>query len=208
MEPLKHNLKICKHHVFPHWNWVVWFNLVTAPCNEPSWNIYLSEVMSKVAGKSACLLLWAPCRGSIWRIVCIHHALFTAALCEGEGLALRSNRFVLKENYTVPIEELTVMTEESVWALLRRQNLLPFSGTEPRSVCRRARGLTAISHYPFQLPKDCTTVYAKYICVLRSMKKTGFCFVFVLTLRRLMSYIYGAPILDVSRSHTTTQHSR
>ena len=29
-----------------------------------------------------------------------------------------------------------------------------------------------------------------------------------LTLRRLMSYIYGVPILDVSRSHTTTQHSR
>jgi len=29
-----------------------------------------------------------------------------------------------------------------------------------------------------------------------------------LTLRVLMSYIYGAPILDVSRSHTTTQHSR
>jgi hypothetical protein len=29
-----------------------------------------------------------------------------------------------------------------------------------------------------------------------------------LTLRRLMSYIYGALILDVSRSHTTTQHSR
>jgi len=29
-----------------------------------------------------------------------------------------------------------------------------------------------------------------------------------LTLGWLMSYIYGAPILDVSRSHTTTQHSR
>jgi len=29
-----------------------------------------------------------------------------------------------------------------------------------------------------------------------------------LTLRVLMSYIYGAPILDVSRSHTTTHHSR
>jgi len=27
------------------------------------------------------------------------------------------------------------------------------------------------------------------------------------TFRRLMSYIYGAPILDVSRSHTTTQQS-
>jgi len=30
----------------------------------------------------------------------------------------------------------------------------------------------------------------------------------ILILRLLMSYIYGAPILDVSRSHTTTQHSR
>ena len=34
----------------------------------------------------------------------------------------------------------------------------------------------------------------------------------LLTLRRLMSYIYiyiyGAPILEVSRSRTTTQHSR
>jgi len=29
-----------------------------------------------------------------------------------------------------------------------------------------------------------------------------------LTFRLLMSYIYAAPILDVSRSHTTTQHSR
>ena len=30
----------------------------------------------------------------------------------------------------------------------------------------------------------------------------------LLTFRLLMSYIYGAPILDVSRSHTMTQHSR
>ena len=30
----------------------------------------------------------------------------------------------------------------------------------------------------------------------------------LLTFRRLMSSIYGAPILDVSRSHTTTQHIR
>ena len=29
-----------------------------------------------------------------------------------------------------------------------------------------------------------------------------------LTFKLLMSYICGAPILDVSRSHTTTQHSR
>jgi len=30
----------------------------------------------------------------------------------------------------------------------------------------------------------------------------------LLTIILLMSYIYGAPILDVSRSHTTTQHGR
>ena len=30
----------------------------------------------------------------------------------------------------------------------------------------------------------------------------------LLNFRRLMLYIYGARILDVSRSHTTTQHSR
>jgi len=29
-----------------------------------------------------------------------------------------------------------------------------------------------------------------------------------LTIRLLMSYIYAAPILDVSRSYTTTHHSR
>ena len=38
---------------------------------------------------------------------------------------------------------------------------------------------------------------------VKELQKTA-----ILTLRRLMSYIYGAPILDVSRSHTTTQHSR
>jgi len=40
------------------------------------------------------------------------------------------------------------------------------------------------------------------------MQHTGTSAGSTLTLRRLMSYIYEAPILDVSRSHTTTQHSR
>jgi len=43
---------------------------------------------------------------------------------------------------------------------------------------------------------------------LSPRSKWDFCSYGLLTLRRLMSYIYGAPILDVSRSHTTTQHSR
>jgi hypothetical protein len=42
---------------------------------------------------------------------------------------------------------------------------------------------------------------------LPSLPHTSWCGIY-LTFRRLMSYIYGAPILDVSRSHTTTQHSR
>jgi len=45
------------------------------------------------------------------------------------------------------------------------------------------------------------------VTIVTCMNATGTC-VPPLTLRRLMSYIYGAPILDVSRSHTTTQHSR
>ena len=48
------------------------------------------------------------------------------------------------------------------------------------------------------------------ICYLLALLAHHFLHVRVksLTIRLLMSYIYGAPILDVSRSHTTTQHSR
>ena len=42
----------------------------------------------------------------------------------------------------------------------------------------------------------------------RKLITINVCVKCVLTLRWIMSYIYGAPILDVSRSHTTTQHSR
>jgi len=43
------------------------------------------------------------------------------------------------------------------------------------------------------------------LCIVEYISRIAFT---NLTLRRLMSYIYGAPILGVSRSHTTTQHSR
>ena len=45
----------------------------------------------------------------------------------------------------------------------------------------------------------------KAACVNLSFQTNNY---ICLTLRLLMSYIYGAPILDVSRSHTTTHHSR
>jgi len=48
------------------------------------------------------------------------------------------------------------------------------------------------------------------VCVVHcaATRPNRFCKRRILTLRLLMSYIYGAPILDVSRSHTTTHHSR
>jgi len=49
-----------------------------------------------------------------------------------------------------------------------------------------------------------STFFLFVCCHMHRTAHTLFC----LTLRWLMSYIYGAPILDVSRSHTTTQHSR
>ena len=51
-----------------------------------------------------------------------------------------------------------------------------------------------------------------YLCVSRHLLQSPYTLSFTneqkLTLSQLMLYIYGAPILDVSRSHTTTQHSR
>jgi len=48
------------------------------------------------------------------------------------------------------------------------------------------------------------TMYLTYVMSVELCSDT----VRRLTLRSLTLYIYGAPILDVSRSHTTTQHSR
>jgi len=56
--------------------------------------------------------------------------------------------------------------------------------------------------------------YAAYMAKIQRQTDTLSIFIFRnrfavwLTVRWLMSYTYGAPILDVSRSHTTTQHSR
>ena len=62
---------------------------------------------------------------------------------------------------------------------------------------------TYIIHYSIELiafSAECTSLIVQLVGAPSNQQ--------ALTLRRIMSYIYGAPILDVSRSHTTTQHSR
>ena len=65
---------------------------------------------------------------------------------------------------------------------------------------------TGFEHYSAHLQE--VYVGIVYIQPLVSSLSACDCLVHRLTLRLLMSKIYGAPILDVSRSHTTTQHSR
>ena len=71
---------------------------------------------------------------------------------------------------------------------------------------RRRRTAGKLASWVKEIDRNKTVIHIR--CVLEAEKG--------LTLRLLMSYIYiyiyiyiyGAPILDVSRSHTTTQHSR
>ena len=61
--------------------------------------------------------------------------------------------------------------------------------------------------HPFFMTESRTVthVFATFLVQSKDKKESE---LVTLTLWVLMSYIYGAPILDVSRSHTTTQHSR
>jgi len=62
------------------------------------------------------------------------------------------------------------------------------------------------NHVTFAMQENIEQQYVIKFCV--KLDKSATVTFASLTFRRLMSYIYGAPILDVSRSHTTTQHSR
>jgi len=83
--------------------------------------------------------------------------------------------------------------------------------TEPHCLYRGALYLT------FYMSLEMLNIYAQNTACMISRKNKRH-FETELTLRLLMSYIYiyvyihiyvyGAPILDVSRSHTTTHHSR
>jgi len=84
------------------------------------------------------------------------------------------------------------------------------SGAPPRLILNRYRGLFLREiklHGAWSWPFILISSSIENVLNYTSTPRHAF-MVWCLTLRRLMSYIYGAPILDVSRSHTTTQHSR
>ena len=86
------------------------------------------------------------------------------------------------------------VTVNSVWEVKLHDNKQSTSSYEAR-------------HVAFYLEGKCFEY--KPLNLQESKKKIVSCgHTKCLTLRRLMSYIYGVPILDVSRSHTTTQQSR
>jgi len=82
-----------------------------------------------------------------------------------------------------------------------------FSGALERAggeTCVWCEVRSALLLYDIRIAFPNVLVSLKSVAQIRSLGPA------YLTLRRLMSYIYiyGAPILDVSRSHTSTQHSR
>jgi len=106
-----------------------------------------------------------------------------------------------------PGKDPVLIVQEAVWApgpvWAGAENLVP-TGIRSPDCPARSKSLYRL-RYPGPYPHSITS-----ILTMKSLLSSilHMLVVITLTLRRLMSYIYGAPILDVSRSHTTTQHSR
>ena len=117
----------------------------------------------------------------------LSHSFLTIALHSCEWLPSRSGQFKTSES----IKQAPDLTPVLVRTLWRREQQLSAVGT--RIIGRVGHSEVALPTVPFRFLKMSLDLYKAQT---------------LLTLRLLMSYIYGAPILDVSRSHTTTQHSR
>jgi hypothetical protein len=135
------------------------------------------------------------------------------ALEGGEGLASHPGRSLPPGKTPVPIVQEAVWAPGLVWT--GAENLAPTGIRSPDRPTRN-QSLYRLS-YPAHIPRkkgqlNPLNAELNPICYLLALLGTHH-FLYVsrirvklLTLRLLMSY--GAPILDVSRSHTTTQHSR
>ena len=76
-----------------------------------------------------------------------------------------------------------------------------------KKYCRAVQATDDMAHPHCMLIRKATVTLSEYVIRIAFPLQQWF-HERSLTLRWLMSYIYGAPILDISRSHTTTQHSR
>jgi len=129
--------------------------------------------------------------------------------------------FLWKKKFSICV---TKSLYESVKSLKSRNGLIHFihHTKGPIGPCTADRIQASVLHLPF--PINITSLNnstqkrhpGSWICGERMkyrlsnlLLEGGIAILSVtLTLRLLMSYTYGAPILDVSRSHTTTHHSR
>jgi len=99
-----------------------------------------------------------------------------------------------RERIPVPTEQEAEWPPELVWRVLKKRKYLEPPVFKTRTLTLKNPELNPICYLLALLAHH-------FLHVSRIMVKS-------LPLRLLMSYIYRAPILDVSRSHTTTQHSR
>ena len=136
---------------------------------------------------------------------------------------MRNGYFARWSNFSLQLiypQNLTIQKVGSIVTRLRDGRLWVRTTAEARIFSQKIRTLTGplstvyLIGYRCSLPREISGWGLNLTTLCHLVPKFRMCGVehsillYVLTLRRLMSYIYGAPIVDVSRSHTTTQHSR
>jgi len=152
------------------------------------------------------------CSGSVWFYLRI---VVTVVLCSWSGRPRTHHDYhqdtKVKPEAATAVIELLMMggkTPETCWAVNERQDN-KLKNCCIRLViylnCTMMHGLINLNPLNPELNPICYLLALlgahHFLHVSRIRVKS-------LTFRRLMAYIYGAPILDVSRSHTTTHHSR
>ena len=118
-------------------------------------------------------------------------------LLYGENISFVVSRVLYMNNTSIPL--IKIMNR-----MYDIQNLLYIV---PRHITELCHCLNIMRQW--HIPFSYSSAHFSVRCTRHKLRHRSWQdLIIILTLRRLMSYIYGAPILDVSRSHTTTQHSR
>ena len=140
-------------------------------------------------------------------LICLDHGTR-----RGRGVSVTPRSIFTPGKDPVPIVQEAGWAPEPVWT--GAENLAP-TGIQSPDRSARSQSLYRL-RYPAHWEFNHLNPELNPICYLLALLGAHHFLhvsrirVKLLTLRRLMLYIYiyGAPILDVSRSHTTTQHSR